>query len=195
MLKKLFPMLVGTFLCFGILNLANAGNPHDGLCADLEGTAFGLCNSAVQKDCGTDEEQNSQACDSIEKNYVKTTGEMPPWIQPCPCWTQKELRAVNIDEEDHRGTCRHYAYRSSWRDELWVSDDDGEVRMRMGTTRNLVSGEVLYGCSLSVSCDDESDCTRISRYLGASEEQYVECTAMLIREAFRYDEEECWEDD
>ena len=94
MLKKLLPLLVGAFLCFCVFGLSYAENPHDGLCADLEGAAFGLCNSAVQKGCGTDAEQNSQACDSIEKNYFKTTGEILPWFVACPCWNQAQLDKV-----------------------------------------------------------------------------------------------------
>ena len=82
MLKKL---LILTLLLAG--TSAFAGNHDNGLCSDLEGAAHGLCTAASRIGCGTDAEKNSNACAKIEENYFQITGELPPWLVSCPCWT------------------------------------------------------------------------------------------------------------
>ena len=50
----------------------------------LTGAAYGLCNAHINAmKCGTTDQQASdRACQSVQANYEKITGELPPW-DPC----------------------------------------------------------------------------------------------------------------
>jgi len=70
-----------------------AGNAADESCATSTGAAYGLCTAAWHIGCGTANEKSPKACGEIEDNYFKITGEMPPWLVICPCWTPEILAA------------------------------------------------------------------------------------------------------
>ena len=60
-------------------------------CGELAGAAYGFCVSASHLGCGTRSEQNSNACSRIEDNFFQITGNMPPWLVQCPCFSHSEL--------------------------------------------------------------------------------------------------------
>ncbi len=82
-----FTMLISAIILMLLGTSAFAGNPADEACTGLTGPAKGLCTAAFNLGCGTEAEINSNACASIEENYLKLTGEMPPWLAFCPCFT------------------------------------------------------------------------------------------------------------
>lgn len=88
-MKYLISTLI-TSLAFGILMTAPpvlAQTPDDG-CAGTVGAGYGLCTAASHLGCGTDLENNTNACTKIEDKFVTITGELPPWLAPPQllCW-------------------------------------------------------------------------------------------------------------
>jgi hypothetical protein len=88
---KFFILLIVLFSTSAV-----AGEPANDRCSAYSGKAFGICISAMNNACGTDNEENAQACDNMENHFIDVTGEMPPWLV-CPCWAEAELQAVTAD--------------------------------------------------------------------------------------------------
>lgn len=66
-----------------------SSSAQDDVCRNLTGAAYGLCNEYINAmKCGTTDQQASdRACQRVQANYEKITGELPPW-DPCynvPC--------------------------------------------------------------------------------------------------------------
>jgi hypothetical protein len=73
--------LVICYLCIST-GTAVAGNPDaDPRCEGLSGAAFGLCTAAVSVGCD-DPEVTNPGCSSVADNFIKITGNPPPWTEP-----------------------------------------------------------------------------------------------------------------
>lgn len=104
MIKLLFSTVTTVIAC-AMLSIASPvlAQTSDEDCAGTMGAGFGLCTAASHLGCGTESEKNGNACTKIEDNFVKITGEMPPWMVPaCPCFTAADLREVG---DGRSGSC------------------------------------------------------------------------------------------
>lgn len=97
MIKLLFSTVTTVIAC-AMLSIASPvlAQTSDEDCAGTMGAGFGLCTAASHLGCGTESEKNGNACTKIEDNFVKITGEMPPWLASptCPCFTAEDLMDV-----------------------------------------------------------------------------------------------------
>ena len=104
MIKLLFSTVTTVIAC-AMLSIASPvlAQTSDEDCAGTMGAGFGLCTAASHLGCGTESEKNGNACTKIEDNFVKITGEMPPWLASptCPCFTAEDLMEVG----DGRTSC------------------------------------------------------------------------------------------
>lgn len=94
MLYKLTIISLAGIVCLLMINtpvLADAETYP--ACNGATGAAYGLCIAASHLKCGTEEEETTRACERIEENYLKLTGEIPPWLKNCPCWTTAILQS------------------------------------------------------------------------------------------------------
>ncbi len=69
------------------------------LCDDLTGAAKGLCHAGVAAGCA-DGIGNLNACASIEETFIDVTGDVAPWVVPCPCWSAEELAGLRYPDND-----------------------------------------------------------------------------------------------
>lgn len=104
--RSLFTFLLGSII---LCSPGRAAYSGELACSNSTGPGFGLCIAASHLGCGTDEEANAEACGSLERNYLKLTGDIPPWLFMCPCWdralireqgdiTQCEIQSPNIPD-------------------------------------------------------------------------------------------------
>jgi len=101
---KFFILLIVLFSTSAV-----AGEPANDRCSAYSGKAFGICISAMSNACGTDNEENAQACDNMENHFIDATGEMPPWLV-CPCWDEIDLLAVTAENISDFMNCEYYAF-------------------------------------------------------------------------------------
>jgi hypothetical protein len=73
-----------TIMTFGLLTFALPVLAQDA-CEGQMGAAYGMCISAGHLGCGTVSEENTNVCVKIEDNFLRVTGEMPPWLESGPC--------------------------------------------------------------------------------------------------------------
>jgi hypothetical protein len=101
---KFFILLIVLFSTSAV-----AGEPANDRCSAYSDKAFGICISAMNNACGTDNEKNAQACDNMENHFIDAAGEMPPWLV-CPCWDEIDLLAVTAENISDFMNCEHYAF-------------------------------------------------------------------------------------
>jgi len=83
-MKRVLAFLI-TIMAIGMLTFALPVMAQDA-CEGQIGAGYGLCTAAGHLGCGTESEKNTDACEKIEDNFLKTTGEIPPWLE-ASCWT------------------------------------------------------------------------------------------------------------
>lgn len=113
-------------LAFGMLMTAPLvlAQTSDEDCAATMGAGYGLCQAASHLGCGTDLEENTNACTKIEDNFVTITGELPPWLKaPLLCWfpsdPQRHLCA-DYSVDDCPTGCKVYGFNPTDQTE-WCS--------------------------------------------------------------------------
>jgi len=101
-MRILMSLLVAAFFLGG---QAVAG---ECVCDGQSGAAYGLCIAYCEAmDCDGDmPNADDTACAKIEDCYKQITGDVPPWIDECPCFTYnhvcdmiKEAPSANVDWE------------------------------------------------------------------------------------------------
>ena len=116
---KLFQFLLAALLL--VFTGSVFGEPDNDRCSAYSGKAFGICTSAMNNACGTDNEVNAQACDNMENHFIDATGEMPPWLG-CPCWDEIDLLAFTAENIRDDFNCEIYAY--DYPNMAWIQTED-----------------------------------------------------------------------
>jgi len=92
-MKKLLLTLLVLAMCITGVSLVGAEPQSE--CNGLTGVAFGLCNAYYSQHCDT--EPIRMSCQSILRNVINETGNVP-WT-PCPCFDASDIQGQGIDFE------------------------------------------------------------------------------------------------
>lgn len=129
------------------------------LCDGLRGADFGLCRAGVAIGCDIDDTQ--PACAQIADEFEKITGEPPPWVLLCPCFSSSPDAhfCFGSDFDCSDGVCFLQGFESN-----------GLGRIRSQAT--------LFGNDL---CEDTVTPTGVIQIFGISDAEAQACLDLILQ--------------